>query len=176
MGVNMLHDNKCYLSTLKVAKQERAAAVTAVLSPITFIQHKFSADFNKQARNNSLLMGQEWLDELLIGHPKRFYALMGMHKHVFQELLWELIKVGLHDPRYVSSEEQLTIFLYSAVTEVTQHHLEEQFQCSPDPILKYVQFHTLQPHIDCHFQGNPSHPQSAYIRCILQLLCTVTGC
>jgi hypothetical protein len=176
MGVNMLHDNKCYLSASKVAKQQRAAAVAVVLASTAFIQCKFSVDFNKQARNNSLLTGQEWLDELLIGHPKRFYASMGMHKHVFQELLRELIKVGLHDTRYVSSEKQLAIFLYLAVTGVAQRHLEERFQCSPDTISKYVQFYTLQSCIDCHFQGNPSHPQSAYIRCILQLLCTVTRC
>ena len=148
MGVNALRDNRRYSSAPKLAKRRHAAAVAAVLASTVFIQRKFSADFNKQARNDSILTGQEWLDELLIGHPKRFYASMGMHKHVFRELLRELIKVGLHDTRYVSSEEQLAIFLYLAVTGVAQRHLEERFQRSPDTISKYVQFRTLQPCID----------------------------
>jgi hypothetical protein len=65
---------------------------------------------------------------------------MGMNKHVFQELLHELLKVGLHDTRYVSAEEQFAIFLFLAVTGLPQRHLEECFQRSPDTISKYVNF------------------------------------
>ena len=137
MGIYTFHNNRD-LTTSKSAKKRHVAAVAAVLASTAFIQRKFSADFNKWAKNDSKLTGQEWLDELLIGHPKRFYASMGMHKHVFRELLRELIKVGLHDTRYVSSEEQLGIFLYLAVTGVAQRHLEERFQRSPDTISKCV--------------------------------------
>ena len=65
-----VHCNRRYSSAPKLAKRRHAAAIAAVLASTVFIQRKFSADFNKQARNDSILIGQEWLDELLIGHPK----------------------------------------------------------------------------------------------------------
>ena len=113
-------------------------AVAAVLASVAFIECKFSADFNKLARNDSRLTCQGWLDELLPRHLKWLYASMGINKHVFHTLLQELITVGLYDTRYVSSEEQLAIFLFLAVMGVAQHHLEKCFQCSPDTILKCI--------------------------------------
>jgi hypothetical protein len=61
---------------------------------------------------------------------------MGMNKHIFKKLLQELIQVGLHDMRYVTSEEQLAIFLYLAVMGLAQCHMEERFQRSPDTLSK----------------------------------------
>ena len=92
-----------HLTTPKSLKKRQAAAVAAVLASAVFIEQKFSLDFNKLAKNDSKLTGQAWLEELLSGHPKRFYASMGMNKHVFRALLQELIKVGLHTlgiPKY----------------------------------------------------------------------------
>jgi hypothetical protein len=140
MGVNSSYAHRGHLTTPKSLKKRRAAAVAAVLASAAFIERKFSSDFNKLAKNDSKLTGQAWLEELLSGHPKRFYASMGMNKHVFRALLQELIKVGLHDTRYVSSEEQLAIFLFLAVTGVAQRHLEECFQRSPDTISKCVSY------------------------------------
>ena len=110
--------------------------MTAVLAAAALVQRKYLADFNKTARNDSKLTGKAWLDELLTGHSKRFYRSMGMNKHVFKQLLRELIQTGLHDTRYVTAEEQLAIFLYLAVTGLAQRHLEERFQRSPDTISK----------------------------------------
>jgi hypothetical protein len=140
MGVDVSHAHRGHLTTPKSLKKRRAAAVAAVLASAAFIERKFSSDFNKLAKNDSKLTGQAWLEELLSGHPKRFYASMGMNKHVFRALLRELIKVGLHDTRHVSSEEQLAIFLFLAVTGVAQRHLEERFQRSPDTISKCVSY------------------------------------
>ncbi|KAG1879749.1 hypothetical protein F4604DRAFT_1579098, partial [Suillus subluteus] len=53
--------------------------------------------YNKTPKNTSKLTGQQWLNELLVGHPQHFYDAMRMNKHVFQALLHELIKHGLHD-------------------------------------------------------------------------------
>ena len=47
-----------------------------------------------------------------------------------------IIQVGLHDMRYVTSEEQLAIFLYLAVMGLAQCHMEERFQRSPDTLSK----------------------------------------
>jgi hypothetical protein len=133
MGVNTY---KKHLATPHSPKKRRAATIAAILAAAALAQWKFSSDFNKQAKNNSKLRGKEWLDELLAGHLKHFYNSMGMNKPVFKKLLGELIQAGLHDTRYVTSEEQLAIFLYLAVTGLAQRHLEECFQRSPDIISK----------------------------------------
>jgi hypothetical protein len=92
-------------------KKQRTAAIIAALAAASLIQHRYSAHYDKTPKNTSKLTGQQWLNELLAGHPQHFYDAMGMNKHVFQALLLELIKHGLHDTRYVSAEEQLAIFL-----------------------------------------------------------------
>lgn len=137
MGINTFQQNRGrVVATPKSPKKRRAAAVAAVLAAAVLMQQKFSSDFIKQPKNNSKLTGQEWLNELLGGHSGRFYDAMGMNKHVFLQLLKELIAIGLHDTRYVSSEEQLAIFIYLAVTGLPQRHLEERFQRSPDTLSK----------------------------------------
>jgi hypothetical protein len=88
-----------------------------------------------QQDSKEWLKAKVWLDELLTGHSKWFYRSMGMNKHVFKQLLWELIQTGLHDTRYVTAEEQLAIFLYLAVMGLAH---EEHFQRSPNTISKWV--------------------------------------
>ncbi|KIM78638.1 hypothetical protein PILCRDRAFT_11096 [Piloderma croceum F 1598] len=118
MGINTFQQNRDHAkATPKSPKKRRAAAA---FSAALLVQWKFSSDFLKQPKNNSILTGQEWLNELLAGNSQRFYDAMGMHKHVFHQLLKELIAVGLHDTRYVSAEEQLAIFIHLAVTGAPQ--------------------------------------------------------
>jgi hypothetical protein len=137
MGINTFQQNRDRAkATPKSPKKRRAAAAAAAFSAALLVQRKFSSDFLKQPKNNSILTGQEWLNELLTGNSQRFYDAMGMHKHVFHQLLKELIAVGLHDTRYVSAEEQLAIFIHLAVTGAPQRHLEERFQRSPDTLSK----------------------------------------
>lgn len=86
---------------------------------------------------DSSLTGQMWMDELLAGHPQRFYNAMGMHKDVFKRLLEELkSRGGLGDTKHVSAEEQLGIFLYTAVTGLSTRHVQERFQRSPSTVTK----------------------------------------
>ncbi|KAG1728876.1 uncharacterized protein EDB91DRAFT_1060304 [Suillus paluster] len=106
-------------------KKKQAAVITIALAAASITQHHYAARYDKTPKNTSKLTGQQWLNELLAGHPQHFYDAMGMNKHVFQALLHELIKHGLHDTRHVSAEEQLGIFLYLAVTGLPQRHLEE---------------------------------------------------
>ena len=134
MSINTTSRNLTERSKAK----KKQAAVIIVIAAASLIQHHFSARYNKMPKNTSKLTGQQWLDELLAGHPQRFYDGMGMNKHVFRALLRELIKYGLHDTRYVSAEEQLAIFLYLAVTGLPQRHLEERFQRSPSTLTKCV--------------------------------------
>jgi hypothetical protein len=65
--------------------------------------------------------------------------MMTMAKHVFWRLLRELqIYGGLHDTKYVTSEEQLAIFLRVCRTGATQWDMQEHFQCSPNTISVFV--------------------------------------
>ena len=62
---------------------------------------------------------------------------MGMNRFVFQKLLYELEqRVGLGPTRYVSSEEQLAIFLQIARTGLSNAEMQERFQRSGDTISK----------------------------------------
>ena len=94
MGANK---NREHLATTRSPKKRRATAVVAVLAAAVLVQWKFSANFNKMVKNDSKQTGKEWLNELLAGHLKHFYNSLGMNKHVFKQLLQELIQVGLHD-------------------------------------------------------------------------------
>ncbi|KAH9008956.1 hypothetical protein EDB84DRAFT_1243898, partial [Lactarius hengduanensis] len=63
--------------------------------------------------HTSWLSGQQWLEELIGGHDRRFHNEMGLHKHVF----WKLVSIlgrdaGLVHTWHLSAEEQLAIFLH----------------------------------------------------------------
>ncbi|KAF9445622.1 hypothetical protein P691DRAFT_636731, partial [Macrolepiota fuliginosa MF-IS2] len=47
--------------------------------------------------HTSVLTGQGWVKELLNGHPERICTELGVHKHVFHQLVKELQVVGLKD-------------------------------------------------------------------------------
>jgi hypothetical protein len=62
-----------------------------------------------------------------------------MRKFVFRRLVKFLSeKVGLGDSRYVTLEEQVAIFLYTVVTNLSNWKVAERFQRSGDTISKYV--------------------------------------
>ncbi|KAJ7319139.1 hypothetical protein DFH08DRAFT_632566, partial [Mycena albidolilacea] len=62
-----------------------------------------------QPYHTSKLTGQQWVEELMRGHPERIHNELGVHLHV---LLIELRGLGYSDSKFVSLEEQLAIFLY----------------------------------------------------------------
>ncbi|KAJ6527229.1 hypothetical protein DFH09DRAFT_894196, partial [Mycena vulgaris] len=63
--------------------------------------------------HTSSLTGQLWLDELLAGHPVRFREQLGLAKHTFYHLSFELQAFsGLIATKYVSADEKLATFLH----------------------------------------------------------------
>jgi hypothetical protein len=84
--------------------------------------------------HTSILTGQGWVMELLAGHPKRIRCELGVHRHVFLELIQELRQLGHDRSKYVSLKEQLAIFLYISVTGMTVRHAGERFQRSNETI------------------------------------------
>ncbi|KAE9408350.1 hypothetical protein BT96DRAFT_748525, partial [Gymnopus androsaceus JB14] len=65
-----------------------------------------------QPYHTSKLTGQQWVDELLVGHPDRIHTELGMRLHVFIAFVLELRACGLSDSRHISLEEKTAIFLY----------------------------------------------------------------
>lgn len=88
---------------------------------------------------NSCRTGKQYIQELLAGHPLRFYDEMGMTKHVFQKLKRELVTYSnFKDTKYVTMDEQLGIFLRFCRTGMGTRKVREEFQRGPDTVSKYV--------------------------------------
>ena len=88
--------------------------------------------------HTSALTGQEWVIELIVGHPERIRCELGVHAHVSESLINDLRNLGHTDSCHVSLEEQLAIFLYTCVTGLTVRHVAERFQRSNDTISRLV--------------------------------------
>src|ERR1700737_4576164 len=71
---------------------------------------------------------------------------LGVHKHVFQSLSNSLKDASYRWSKYVTLEEQLTIFLYTSVTGLSMCHVAEHFQWAPETISKYVSVNMLSPY------------------------------
>jgi hypothetical protein len=78
--------------------------------------------------HTSALTGQDWVIELLTGHPEHIRCELGMHTNAFVELISELRTTGHSDFKFVSLEEQLAIFLYTSMTGLSIRHVVERFQ------------------------------------------------
>ena len=89
--------------------------------------------------HTAILLGQMWVDELLNGHLDHTYCELGLQKGAFHKLLHGLHCFGVANSKYVSLEEQLSIFLYRSVTGLSIQHTGECFQHSNDTISKYFQ-------------------------------------
>lgn len=57
----------------------------------------YGSQFIKTLQHTSVLSGQLWLNELLVGHDGQFYNKLGMQKFAFRRLLTTLeAGTGLH--------------------------------------------------------------------------------
>ena len=87
--------------------------------------------------HTSILTGKAWVLELLNGHPDRMRISLGVSVEVFQQLVDMLTQrcgfTRSHNGIYV--EEQLAIFLYTAVTGLSSQHVSERFQHSNETIV-----------------------------------------
>jgi hypothetical protein len=93
----------------------------------------------KEPYHTSILTGEGWVQELLNGHPERIRCEIGIHLHVFTELVSQLRSIGHTNLRNISLEEQVAIFLYTSVTGLTIRHVGEWFQWSNETVSRWVQ-------------------------------------
>ena len=121
-----------------ISKKRRHRRVLALLGGLMGATVALSAQTtNRAAYHTSCLTGLGWLTELYKGNPHRFKEQLGMHKHVFLRLVKELKKkTGLWDTRWVRTEEQVAIFCYALVTNLSNRKIAERFQRSGDTISK----------------------------------------
>ena len=63
---------------------------------------------------------------------------VGVHKHVFLELIAALKQYGAMSSKHVYIEEQLAIFLYRCVTGLSLRHVSERFQRANETTSKFV--------------------------------------
>jgi phosphotransferase system glucose/maltose/N-acetylglucosamine-specific IIC component len=88
--------------------------------------------YNKEDLHTSALSGHAWLNELLVGHPDRIYIALGMHRHVFLALVFQIHALGYMEAQTarIRLDESLAIFLYTCVTGLAIDHVAERFQHS----------------------------------------------
>jgi DDE superfamily endonuclease len=108
-----------------------SASFAGAAAAITY----YGNNFEKNAQHTSKLRGQQWMEELLEGHHQRMKDNMGISAEGFLYLRGLLIeKAGLQSTRYMSATEQLGIFLYAVVTDLSMRKLAERFQRSTETI------------------------------------------
>jgi hypothetical protein len=114
--------------------QSAAAIVHLVQTAIALYT---ASEYWSQLYHTSKLTGEEWVWELIRGHPDRIYTELGVHLYVFVALVIELQGMGYGDSRNgVTIEVQLAIFLYMCITGLSVRHTGEHFQRSNETIAR----------------------------------------
>ena len=112
--------------------------ITAILARITYneVMNHFAPLYLRIPYHTSPYTGQHWINDLLTGHPKRIQYELGVSRGTFNVLLKAMQTLGHQSSCHISIEEQLSIFLYTAVTGLSCIHVGERFQGSPTTITK----------------------------------------
>ena len=112
----------------------RIAALAATAGALFYAENMLS----RQPYHTSALTGHMWVNELLHGNPRRIKVQLGMEKHVFRQLVRKLLTLtNASHTRFVDLEEQVAIFLYIIVTNLSNRKVAERFQRSGNTISKY---------------------------------------
>ena len=112
--------------------------LSVILNAFTSLLHIQSAHHTREPHHTSTLTGEEWVIELLTGHPKHIQCKLGLSSEAFVYLIDKLQEIGYNTSKFVSLEEQLAIFLYMSVTGLTIRHVGERFQRLNETISWYV--------------------------------------
>jgi hypothetical protein len=120
-------------------RQRRLMVVSLIYTVIAFAATLHLDLPDPIPMHTSILTGQLWLNELIQGHDRRFKDQLGMAKHVFFRLSFELQTCcGLRSTKYVTADEKLATFLHFARIGCGTRVLQERFQRSAETIQKYV--------------------------------------
>jgi hypothetical protein len=119
---------------------KRKLAVAAIAIAAAAVLQYIEQITNPQPYHDSILTGEKWLQELLLTcNNFRFYEQLGVNKEPFLDLVKELEELYLiKQMRHMSTEEQVAIFLYSVVTNVSNRKVAKRFQRSGETVSRYV--------------------------------------
>jgi hypothetical protein len=112
------------------------ASGAAVLATAQVVSELVTPTFVRTPYHTSILSGEGWVRELLAGHPERIRNELGMYRQTYTALVRTLQEGGVQSSRHVTIEEQVAIFLYTAITGLSSTHVGERFQRSPSTIQK----------------------------------------
>jgi hypothetical protein len=129
------HDRRVVLSPRALALIRITDIIINLLYIATMIERS-AARSPRIPYHTSALSGAGWVHELLNGHPRRIRVELGIYRSTFTLLVKAMDKLGVQSSRHVSIEEQVSIFLYTAVTGLTCAHVGERFQRSSSTIAK----------------------------------------
>jgi hypothetical protein len=123
-------------------RRRRLRAIAAVLCTFAAYSVSLALDCpDPIPKHTSLLTGQCWLDELLVGHPTRFREQFGMSKNAFYRLSFELqTNSGLVASKFVTADEKIATFLHFVRTGASNRTLQERFQRSGETINRWLFF------------------------------------
>lgn len=108
----------------------------------------FGNHCGKAPCHDGSLTGQQWLDEVLAGNPRRCRDVFRMFPSTFTKLLDHLIQTGLLSPSaHVSAEEKLGTFLYIVGHSVSNRLTQERFQRCGWTVTKWNYFFKLKQSI-----------------------------
>ena len=110
-------------------RERRAACFMAVLAVTGQAMYYGNMYFFKQPYHTSVLSSQMWVKELLGGNPRHIKDQLGMQKKVFRMFIRKLTSMtNASDTWHVVLEEQVSIFLYIIVTNLSNRKVAEHFQ------------------------------------------------
>jgi hypothetical protein len=123
----------------QAVQRRRATLVSAgvaVIAACEAVIELVTPTIERTPYHTSMLSGEAWVQELLTGHPNRIRNEFGVYRQTFIILVQTLREIGIRSSRHVTIEEQVGIFLYTAVTGLSSTHVGERFQRSPSTITK----------------------------------------
>jgi hypothetical protein len=132
MDTHIADEERCAARARMQRIQRYAALFISIILTATAVL--VDSMFIREPYHTSILTGEGWVMELLSGHPNRIHCELGVSHDVFVALISELRDMGHGNSKYVSLEEQLSIFLYMCVTGLTIRHVGERFQRSNETI------------------------------------------
>jgi len=135
----MVHSWVLQLDTEQEAYNRRRAAFIMAIAAYAGASWYAEQALFKQPYHTSILSGQMWVRELLGGNPQHIKDQLGMAKHVFRQLTLQIASwTSATHTCHVGLDEQVAIFLYTMVTNLSNRKVAEHFQRSGDTISMYV--------------------------------------
>jgi putative effector of murein hydrolase LrgA (UPF0299 family) len=110
-----------------------ASIIAALVQYIVLgVMRHVALQYIKEDLHTPALYSHAWLNELLVGHPDRTYIALGMRRHVFLALVFQIRALGYMEAQTarIGLDESLATFLYTCVTGLTIDHVAEWFQHS----------------------------------------------